>query len=213
MKKFTKLCGTWSLNVISNGRLPLEEFAVKMGRIAPYVDYVHIREKKCTAKEIVAGVRKLVSEGVPRSKIIINDRVDVAVVEKTYGVQLAHHSLDIRAVKHSFPQLKVGKSVHSAEEAQEAEKQGADYLLYGHIYETASKADLPAKGLENLKCVTSSVTIPVIAIGGIKPEHVVPVIQAGASGIAVMSSVGEAADPLSVIQSYREMEGSEWLSK
>ncbi|MEK1830709.1 thiamine phosphate synthase [Priestia megaterium] len=76
-----------------------------------------------------------------RSKIIVNDRVDVAHALKAKGVQLAYHSLDVSVVIDAFPSLIVGKSVHSVEEALEAEKDGAHYILYGHIYSTHSKKD------------------------------------------------------------------------
>ncbi|WP_096189795.1 thiazole tautomerase TenI [Evansella halocellulosilytica] len=195
------------IHVISNGKLSLAKFAHIASQINDYVDYFHLREKHRPAAEIVEGVIQLLDEGIPPHKIIVNDRVDVAVAVNATGVQLAYNSLSVEAVKKAFPNLYVGKSIHSVSEAQEAASAGADYVLYGHVFRTASKAGLSARGITSLKEVVKSINIPVIAIGGIKPENVQQVVEAGVKGIAVMSGVLEAANPLSAIESY-VMEGA-----
>lgn len=195
------------IHVISNGKLSLAKFAHIASQINEYVDYFHLREKHRPAAEIVEGVIQLLDDGIPPHKIIVNDRVDVAVAVNATGVQLAYNSLSVEAVKKAFPSLYVGKSIHSMSEAQEAASAGADYVLYGHVFRTASKAGLSARGITSLKQVVKSIDIPVIAIGGIKPENVQQVVEAGAKGIAVMSGVLEAANPLSAIESY-VMEGA-----
>lgn len=194
------------IHVISNGKLPLKEFAFKIAPIESWIDYVHIREKDRTAKEIVEGVQWLLRQGIPLSKVVINDRVDVAVILNTGGIQLAYHSLDLVDVKKTFPKLRVGSSVHSVAEAIGAQEGGADYLVYGHIFETNSKAGIVARGTRKLKEIVEAISIPVIAIGGIKPEHVPSIIKTGSSGIAIMSSISEASDPLTLIKAYRKME-------
>ncbi len=190
------------LHVISTGRQKPEQFAEIAGMIHPYIDAIHIREKARTAKEIYDVVTLLTDNKIPLSKIVINDRVDVAYVTKAAGVQLAGHSLPVDRVKNQFPGLNVGCSVHSIEEAQMAEEKGADYVVFGHIYPTQSKPDLTPRGLEALKRLTDSVSIPVIAIGGIKPSNISDVNKAGASGIAVMSGILEAEDPLEAVKQY-----------
>ena len=108
-------------HVITTDKQPIEELQKILTAIAPFADAVHIREKKKTAKQI-----QCLLESLPfcRSKIIVNDRVDVAHALKAKGVQLAYHSLDVSFVIDAFPSLIVGKSVHSVEEALEAEKDG-----------------------------------------------------------------------------------------
>jgi thiazole tautomerase (transcriptional regulator TenI) len=183
-------------HVISTGQQSNEQLIEIITHIHPYVDAIHLREKAKTAKELASLVSTLSAKGVPLEKLIINDRVDVAVVCGVRGVQLAYHSLNAKAVKEHFPSLYIGCSVHSLEEAQKAEQEGADYCLYGHIFATDCKAGLSPRGLLELAAITKQIDIPVIAIGGIKPNNVEKVLQAGAKGVAVMSGVFFADDPV-----------------
>jgi thiamine-phosphate pyrophosphorylase len=113
------------------------------------------------------------------------------------GVQRTSASLpvdDIRKVAGS--RLRIGASVHSLEDAVDAELKGADWVTFGPVYETPSKRPYgPPQGLERLAAVTRGLRIPVIAIGGITPERVREVRQAGARGIAVISGILAAASP------------------
>lgn len=169
--------------------------------IHPFVTAVHLREKQKTARELFHAVELFSKANIPSSKIIINDRVDVACITRSAGVQLAFHSLEAAIVKSAFPQLRVGSSIHSYEEGQKALEEGADYVLYGHVFPSSSKRGMEPKGLEELKRITQ-LPIPVIAIGGITPENTHQVLQAGAKGIAVMSGVLDACDPLSAVKAY-----------
>jgi thiazole tautomerase (transcriptional regulator TenI) len=191
-------------HLISNGKQNLDEFARIASLVNRYVTSFHLREKQLTAKEIAIGVRSMLEAGIPANKIIINDRADVAHVFQINGVQLAYHSLEPWQVKQSFSSLQVGCSVHSGEEAEQKQQEGADFLLFGHVYPTGSKPGLEPRGLIALQKVTARVSIPVIAIGGIKPEHVQQVMRAGAAGIAVMSSILEADNPKEMAQVYHE---------
>lgn len=181
--------------------MTIEEFCDIATEIHPFVTAIHIREKQKTAKELFLAVQLFKEKNIPLSKIILNDRVDVAFATRVSGVQLTFHSLEAAIVKAHFPQLQLGCSVHSYKEGQKAKISGADYLLYGHVFSSQSKPGLPPKGLEELAKLTE-LNIPVIAIGGIKPENTRLVLDAGASGIAVMSGVLEADDPLAAVRSY-----------
>ena len=197
------------LHIISTGQQTMQEFVDIIVTIHHYVDYIHIREKMKTAKEIYETVRLLTEKNIPLSKIVINDRVDIAYATKVSGVQLAYHSLDVRTVKAMFPGLRVGVSVHSKEEAVFGELDGADYCLYGHIFRTQSKQGIAPRGINVLKQIVHSTNLPVIAIGGIKPEHVEQVIDVGARGIAVLSGVLLASNPLKAIKYYSHKLGRE----
>ncbi|KKK37126.1 transcriptional regulator [Mesobacillus campisalis] len=199
--------GETQLHLISTGRQPVGRFARIAKEIQAYVDFFHLREKHLSARQLYQAVTLLIENGIPPAKIIINDRVDVAWAVKAYGVQLAFHSLDVKVVKHSFPEMAVGASVHSLKEAREAFQDGADFGIFGHIFETSSKPGLAPKGLEELKCVTANTNLPIIAIGGIKPSNCREVIQAGAHGIAVMSGILEAENPLQKAKEYRQYLG------
>lgn len=193
---------SFQLYVVSTGRQSLERFCQIAVQIAPYVTAFHLRERLTPAVELYEACQLLVSSGVPLEKLIVNDRLDVATASGVSSVQLAWHSLPVGTVKASFPQLTVGKSVHCIGEARRAEADGSDYLMYGHIFATQSKPDIVPRGLEALQQLISAVEIPVIAIGGIQPQHVPSLVQSGAAGIAVMSGILEAEDCLRAVQAY-----------
>ncbi len=118
--------------------------------------------------------------------LIVNDRVDVAAAVGAKGIQLASHSLrvpDARAVAGKIP---VGISVHSIDEAIAAEEAGASWCVAGTVFETPSHAGQTGSRIPFIGDVAHAVAIPVIAIGGIQPEHVEPLRYAGAYGIATI---------------------------
>ncbi|HLS66966.1 MAG TPA: thiazole tautomerase TenI [Pseudogracilibacillus sp.] len=186
---------TCELHAISTGKQSLGQFVSIASEIAPFVDYIHIRERSWTARKHVQAIDKLVKHHVPLEKIIVNDRLDVALVAEAAGVQLAGHSVDVARVKEKFPTMRIGSSVHSVQEAKESAQAGANYVVYGHIYETNSKKGLQPRGVQQLRQVVESVTVPVIAIGGITPQRVNEVLQSGAKGIAVLSAIFFAEKP------------------
>ncbi|OAB43758.1 thiamine phosphate synthase [Paenibacillus glacialis] len=192
------------LHVISNGQSELERYTRIATLIHPYVTAFHLREKSCSAAEIWEGVHALKACGVPLSKVFINDRVDVAWATGVGGVQLSYRSLAVQVVRRTFPRLRIGRSVHDVHEAEEMCKQGADYLLYGHIFSTDSKPGQGPRGTRALDQVVKKVPIPVIAIGGIKPNHVQQIVATGAAGIAILSGITQSDDPLKSVKDYRE---------
>jgi len=189
-------------HVISTGRQHGSELVEIVASIHPYVDFIHLREKTKTARELAGIISTLLEKGVPLEKLVVNDRVDVAAAFKAKGVQLAYHSLNAKVVRECFPNLRIGCSVHSLEEATKADGEGADYCLYGHVFETECKDGILPRGLNELERIVQHVRVPVIAIGGIKPDNVEQVLQTKAAGIAVMSGVFLAANPVAEVQAY-----------
>lgn len=183
------------LHVISDGHMSLSQFADIAGRIHPYVDAIHIRERQRTALEIWDGVQLLLQRGVPAAKITVNDRMDVAWASGIGGVHLANHSIPLHHLRRLPHALRIGKSIHSVEEAKDSAIVGADYILFGHVFDSASKPGVLPKGLSQLQEVTAEVTTPVIAIGGIGIEQIDEVLDHGARGIAVIRSILHAEDP------------------
>lgn len=190
------------LHIITTGCQEIKVFASIAADIQEYVDYFHLREHSLTAIELYNAVELLISKGIPLSKIIINDRVDVAYAVKAAGVQLGFKSLQVKVVRESFPDLRIGCSTHSLIEAKTAFQNGADYAIFGHVFQTKSKQGLPPKGLKALNEIALHAGIPIIAIGGMDPSNIKYVLDAGASGVAVMSGVLEANDPISAVKQY-----------
>lgn len=190
------------LHLISNGKLPLAEFADVAAHVWPWVTAIHLRERMKTAQELLDGIDLLRQAGVPPERLYVNDRADVAAAAGIRGVHLAYHSLEPGQVKAILPLIRIGKSVHSIAEARHAEANGADYVMFGHVFATKSKAGLAGRGLAELAEVVRAVSIPVIAIGGITPENAESVLESGAKGIAVMSGILGAANPARAAEDY-----------
>lgn len=191
------------LHVITTNQQSVEELIQIVVSIHPYVDVIHIREKAWPANKIVNTIQRLYQFNVPLEKIMINDRVDVAMVMNVRGAHLATHSLSVSLVKEYFSSLQVGCSVHSREEAIAAQRAGADYCIYGHIFPTVSKATLPPRGLNSLRSIIEKVDVPIIAIGGITEDNVTDVLQTGVKGVAVMSTIFLSENPLQAVRNIR----------
>ncbi|MBE3585433.1 MAG: thiamine phosphate synthase [Thermoanaerobacter sp.] len=158
---------------------------------------IQLREKDFTARQLVdAGhqLRRLTREkGVT---FIVNDRVDIALAVEADGVHLGQDDLPVgMARKILGPGKIIGVSTHSVEQAMEAQRQGADYIGVGPVFETRTKDDVQAPvGVDLVRQVASVVSIPKVAIGGIKAYNVEEVIAAGADGVAVITAVVAAED-------------------
>jgi thiamine-phosphate pyrophosphorylase len=129
--------------------------------------------------------------------LFINDRVDVAMAVDAAGVQLSQTSLPVITTRAVMgPQKIIGVSTHSLREAKEAEQNGADFVLFGPVYFTASKAAYGApQGLPALKTIVDNISLPVYAIGGIKPENIESTKKLGVRGVALISAIVSAESP------------------
>lgn len=154
------------------------------------VDYIILREKDLNTEELLDLALQLKPKFInSKSKFIINGDIEVAKKVKADGIHLSYDKYMKANIDFN---VLAGVSVHSLEEAVNAEKKGADYIIYGHIFQTKCKEGLMPRGLENLKILRNNINIPLIAIGGINKENAAAVIEAGADGIALMSSIMEA---------------------
>lgn len=183
------------LHLVTDGRRNVAELVKIITDIHTAADAIHIREKNKSAGELIELVEALHRNGVPKSKLVMNDRVDAAVLSGLHQVQLPSHSFDVKVVKQRFPHLVAGCSVHSAAEAIYCAENGADRLLFGHVFQTSSKEGLKARGIGALKEIAESVSIPVIAIGGIIPAVITEIRDLKIEGAAVMSYVFSSNHP------------------
>ena len=146
------------------------------------VDYIQVREKDMSGRELydlVCRIRDAASGSATR--ILVNDRLDVALATGVDGVHLPANGLPAAKVR---PFVRVlGCSVHSVNEAAEAESAGADFVIFGPIFDTPGKSPV---GLDAIHEVATAVRIPVLGIGGITHENAGQVVEAGASGIAAI---------------------------
>jgi thiazole tautomerase (transcriptional regulator TenI) len=142
--------------------------------------------------------------GVDKDKIILNDRLDIALLMGIQSVHLPEKGLPVKMVKQNFPHIRVGSSVHSYEGAKKAERDGADYCLYGHCFETQSKKGKTPNGIQPILKMKEALRIPVYAIGGITLNKIDTLQQVKADGIAVMSGIFSTEDPFSSTKKYYE---------
>jgi len=192
------------LHLMTTGQQGRETLERTLPELATRVDRIHLREPRWSARELVACIELLKQRGVPAERLIVHDRLDVALVTGI-GIQLTTRSIPVDRVRNRFPELRIGQSVHSLTEAATAEQAGADYVMYGHIFETGSKPGVPPRGLHALKQIVDQATIPVIAIGGIKPDNLQEVLATGCSRIAVLSGILGQAIPLEATDRFREV--------
>jgi len=163
------------------------------------VDWVQIREKDLSGRELLGLAREAVAaEGGAR--VIVNDRLDVALAAGVAGVHLGRESLGSRDVvrcrgEHAPADFLVGVSCHSLEDAREAESAGASYIFFGPVFDTPSKRGMgEPHGVARLAEICRGVTIPVLAIGGVSQENAAECIRAGATGIAAIRMFQDARD-------------------
>jgi thiamine-phosphate pyrophosphorylase len=151
------------------------------------VDWVQVREKELAARELMELVRSVMAMPNLRSvKILVNSRVDVAIAARAAGVHLPAGSIAAREWRAVAPPgFLIGVSCHSFDDVLLAEREGADYVLFGPVFAPLSKmSDLTPRGLELLRRVSGAVKIPVLALGGITWENAAACVEAGAAGVA-----------------------------
>jgi thiamine-phosphate pyrophosphorylase len=174
------------------------------------VDWIQIREKDLSARELALLVGEAVRR-VPQScTILVNDRLDVAFACGTGGVHLGERSILVEQAKRFLAEKNpgrdflVGVSTHSLAAVSCAQASGADYVIFGPVYETLSKAAFgPPQGLSRLAEVCRSVLLPVIAIGGITVDNAQACRRAGAAGIAAIRLFQETSDMQAVLRDLR----------
>jgi thiamine-phosphate pyrophosphorylase len=168
------------------------ENAVRAG-----LDWIQIREKDLPARDLLGVTRRAIglcksTSAQTETRILVNDRLDVAWAAGAAGIHAGENSPPLRVLVQSVhvslaTDFLVGASCHSLASAANAAEAGADYLFFGPIFDTPSKARFgPAQGLAKLAQICVAVSIPVIAIGGITVENAGQCLEAGAAGIAAI---------------------------
>lgn len=184
------------------------------------IDWIQIREKDLSGKELsfltheaVAQTKQINERNGTSTRIMVNDRLDVALSEHARGVHLGENSLPVHDVckwLNAKPDLAerdkflVGVSCHSVQGAASAAGDGADYIFFGPVFATPSKASFGApQGLRRLAEVCSAVAIPVLAIGGITLDNASDCFAAGAAGIAAIRLFQDSKNLVALVTDLR----------
>jgi thiamine-phosphate pyrophosphorylase len=160
------------------------------------VTVLQLRAKTMQPNEFFDLAQRVRSETKAHGcKLIVNDRVDIALGCDADGVHLGQDDLPLGAARKLMGSKIVGISSHDLQQAQEAERNGADYVGFGPMFGTTTKATgYPARGVEMLRQIRAAVKLPIVAIGGINEQNVQQVWQAGADSAAIISDILGADD-------------------
>ena len=174
--------------------------AVVADALAGGVKAVQLREKDLPARQLLELALEL--RGLTRrygARLLINDRVDVALAVDADGVHLGAAGITVAAARRILGSDKlIGYSAHGVAEALAAQRDGADFVTFGPVYHTPSKAPYgPPLGVDRLAEAAAALAVPVFALGGVVVHTIPEVIAAGASGIALISAIISSPDPQS----------------
>lgn len=195
------------LYFIVPGDLP-EEAMVNMvcAALRGGVDMIQVREKGMSPSDVARRASALRPHvHAAGSLLVVNDSLEAAQAADADGLHLGPEDLSLAKGRQSWPAPKIlGGSARTVERALELEAVGADYLGVGPVFGTTSKPDAPgAIGLARLSEITRSVRIPVFAIGGIDSRNAASAIDAGAAGVALISSIAGAENPQAAARDLR----------
>lgn len=191
------------LILVTNRTLCKGDFLQRIQQLAKGKPHaIMLREKDLSLDKYEALAKKVMAicqaNGV---SLIINQNISVAVNMKLPNIHLSMP--DFRNFKNElYPFKQIGVSIHSVDEAIEAQQLGASYLIAGHIFSTDCKKGVPPRGLSFLKEVCDSVTIPVFAIGGITSNRLKDIANTGAKGVCIMSEAMTCLNPVGLTNQY-----------
>jgi len=157
---------------------------------------MQLRLKDAPGRDFLAAARAIAEMCRIRGAIlIVNDRVDIAILAGAHGVHLGQQDLPLEAARRiAGPNQIIGISTHTLDQACAAEKGGADYIGFGPMYSGGLKNIAAGMGLDNLRAIRAAVKIPIVAIGGITEARVAETLAAGADAVAIITDVVNAPD-------------------
>jgi len=178
------------------------------------VDLVQLRDKTLPGGQLFDLVSSMLEAIGGRAKLIINERADVALAAGAQGVQLGEEGLPVAAARKVLGDgLIIGRSVHSTKAAIQAESEGADLLVVGTMYASRSHPGEPPAGPGLMREISGKCRLPLIGIGGVTPENAAELIDAGASGVAVITNILAADDPRAAAARLKEILVASWNAR
>jgi thiamine-phosphate pyrophosphorylase len=159
--------------------------------LAAGVTIMQLRLKDTPGRDFLAAARAIAEMCRRRdATLIVNDRVDIAILANAHGVHLGQTDLPLEAVRRIAGRDKIiGISTHTVEQARAAESGGADYIGFGPMYRGGLRNNAVGQGLDHLRAIRAAVKIPVVAIGGVTEARVAEALAAGADAVAIITDV------------------------
>lgn len=192
--------------VITNSSICKEDFLLRIEKLAKAKPKaIVLREKQLSESDYAVLAKKVIEIcNKYNTQCILHNFPKVAEKLNHNALHLPLHILATLTDKEKSQYEILGTSCHSVEDALKAERLGCTYITAGHIFDTDCKKGLPGRGLDFLKAVCNSVSIPVYAIGGISPENFSMVRNVGANGGCIMSSAMNCTIPQEYLNSFTE---------
>jgi thiamine-phosphate diphosphorylase len=182
--------------------------------VAGGVDLVQLRDKTLPGGQLLELATAMLEAIGGRAKLIVNDRADVALAAGAQGVQLGEEGLPVAAARMLLGDNSlIGRSVHSLAAAIQAESEGADFLVVGTMYASSSHPGEEPAGPGLMREIAEKSRLPLIGIGGVTPENADELIQAGASGVAVITNILAADDPRAAAQRMKDVLMASWNTR
>jgi len=164
---------------------------------------VHLRARYLTAAQLYAIALALGdAQESTGCWLVVNERLDIALAARTHAAQLTTRSITVADARIVASELPLGASVHNADEAEAAERDGANWVVAGHVYPTPSHAGMPGRGAALVAGIVARSRLPCIAIGGVRPEHVGTLRDAGAYGVAAITGIWAAPSAQAAATDY-----------
>ncbi len=157
---------------------------------------MQLRLKDAPGRDFLAAARAIAEMCRKRgATLIVNDRVDIAILTGAHGVHLGQTDLPLDAARRIIGHDRmIGISTHNLEQARAAEDGGADYIGFGPMYPGGLRNNASGKGLDELRVIRAAIKIPIVAIGGITEARVAETLAAGADAVAIITDVVNAPD-------------------
>ena len=187
---------------VTNRKLCTDNFVLRVREILSAEPFeVILREKDLSDDKYCQLVKEIVADNNGYKKVLALNCPEIAL---EMGIENVHLTMQ-QLIDHGRPSFikRAGVSVHSAEEAETAQKLGADYLIAGHIYATDCKKGVPPRGIEFFRGVCESVDIPVFAIGGISENNFNEPLENGGTGVCLMSEFMKCENPYERVRIYK----------
>jgi thiamine-phosphate pyrophosphorylase len=171
------------------------------------VDLVQIRERDLDSRSL-AGLVEACVHAVrgSRTRVVVNDRADVALASNAHGVHLRADSVAPWRVRRLLPRgFLVGRSVHAMAEVEGSQLDGADYVIFGPVFETASKPGVSPRGAGALEAIVRATSLPVLAVGGVTAATAAEIARTGAAGVAAIGLFAGAGGENRVQQTVEQL--------
>lgn len=171
------------------------------------IDYIQLREKHISSAEYLKRARRLREMTTGKdTKLIINDRVDIALLSDADGVHLGQSDIPVKDARNCLgPGKIIGATAKTVEQARQAAKEGADYLGSGAWFPTETKQDAVPISEEMYRAIIKEAPIPNVAVGGINAENGKKPLVCGAHGLAISAGILKAQDPVEEVRKVRKM--------